>query len=128
RTAAGVGAIKLEPKDAVFYAAQVGDEGELITVSDRGYGKRSFLFDYEVQGRNGKGVKTFDFKKNGSNGTALAYVGAVTDPFTLLLEQRHGTVTPLDTEQIHIQPKAGKGELLVPVVLDDDVVSGRKDS
>ena len=127
RTAAGVGAIKLEPKDSVLYAAQVGDEGELITVSDRGYGKRSFLFDYEVQGRNGKGVKTFDFKKNGSNGTALAYVGAVTEPFTLLLEQRHGTVTPMDTEQIHIQPKAGKGELLVPVVLDDDVVSGRKD-
>ncbi len=127
RTASGVGAIKLEPKDTVFYAAQANDEGELITVSDRGYGKRSFLFDYEVQGRNGKGVKSFDFKKNSSNGTQLAFVGAVTDPYTLILEQRHGTKTPIDTEMIHIQPKAGKGEMLIPVVLDDDVVGGYRD-
>ena len=127
RTGQGVGAIKLEPKDKVCFMAQVGDEGELITVSDRGFGKRSFLFDYEVQGRNGKGVKTFDFKKNGANGTQLAYVGAVTDPYTLVLEQRHGTETPINTEQIYIQPKAGKGDLLVPVVLDDDVVAGRRE-
>lgn len=127
RTASGVVAMKLEPKDRVLFAAQVGDEGELIAVSDRGYGKRSFLFDYEVQGRNGKGVKTFDFRKNGTNGTQLAYVGVVTDPFTLQLVQRHGTKTALSTEQIHIQPKAGKGELLVPVVLDDDVVFGYRD-
>ena len=127
RTASGVGAIKLEPKDKVFFAAQIMDEGELITISDRGYGKRSFLFDYEVQGRNGKGVKTFDFKKNGTNGTQLAYVGTVTEPFTLILEQRHGTKTPFDTEQIHIQPKASKGELLIPVILDDDITAGYPD-
>ncbi|MBR0081738.1 MAG: DNA topoisomerase 4 subunit A [Clostridia bacterium] len=127
RTASGVGAIKLEPKDAVCFAAETNDEGELITVSDRGFGKRSFLFDYEVQGRNGKGVKTFDFKKNGSNGTLLAFVGTVTEPYALALEQRHGAKTVIDTEQIHIQPKAGKGELLVPVVLDDDIVAGYRD-
>ena len=127
RTAAGVGAIKLEPKDLVAFAQEAGDEGELIVVTDRGYGKRSFLFDYEVQGRNGKGVKTFDFKKNGSTGTQLTYVGTVTDPFQLILEQRHGTKTAIGTESIRIQPKAGKGDLLVPVVLDDDVVAGYRD-
>ncbi len=127
RTGQGVVAIKLEPKDKVFFMEQTGDEGELITVSDRGYGKRSFLFDYELQGRNGKGVKTFDFKKNGSNGTQLAFVGTVTEPYTLILEQRHGAKTSLSSEQIHIQPKAGKGELLVPVVLDDDVVAGYRE-
>ena len=127
RTGSGVGAIKLEPKDKVFFADQIGDEGELIIVSDRGFGKRSFLFDYEVQGRNGKGLKTFDFKKNGSNGTSVAFAGVVTEPYDLILEQRHGTKTTVNTEQIYIQPKAGKGELLVPVVLDDDVVTGYRD-
>lgn len=127
RTAGGVGAVKLEPKDRVCFMQEVGDEGELIVVTDRGYGKRSFLFDYELQGRNGKGVKTFDFKKNGSTGTMLAFVGTVTEPYTLVLTQRHGTKTAIETEQIHIQPKAGKGELLVPVVLDDDVISGRRE-
>ena len=123
RAAAGVIGIKLEPKDRVMACMPVGDEGELIVLSDRGFGKRSFLFDYELQGRNGKGVKTFDFRKNGSNGTRIAYAGTVQQPFTLVIEQRHGTKTPLNTEQIHIEPKASKGEMLLAVVLDDDVVS-----
>ncbi len=122
RAASGVLGVKLEPKDQVLFAEQVDDEGELITISDRGFGKRSFLFDYEVQGRNGKGVKTFDFKKNGTNGTRLAYVGVVTEPFSLLVLQRHGTSTPLQTEQIPIASKASKGEMLLAVVLDDDVI------
>ena len=123
RAAAGVIGIKLEPKDRVCACMPVGDEGELIVLTDRGFGKRSFLFDYEQQGRNGKGVKTFDFRKNGSNGTRIAYAGTVQAPFTLIIEQRHGTKTPIDTEQIHIEPKASKGEMLLAVVLDDDVVS-----
>ena len=123
RAAAGVIGIKLEPKDRVTACMPVGDEGELIVLTDRGFGKRSFLFDYELQGRNGKGVKTFDFRRNGSNGTRIVYAGTVKDPFTLVVEQRHGTKTPLDTEQIHIEQKAGKGEMLLTVVLDDDVVS-----
>ena len=123
RTAAGVIGIKLEPKDKVMACMPVGDEGELIVLTDRGFGKRSFLFDYELQGRNGKGVKTFDFRKNGSNGTRIAYAGTVQQPFTLVIEQRHGAKTPINTEQIHIEPKGSKGEMLLAVVLDDDVIS-----
>ena len=123
RAAAGVIGIKLEPKDRVCACMPVGDEGELIVLTDRGFGKRSFLFDYEQQGRNGKGVKTFDFRKNGSNGTRIAYAATVQAPYTLVIEQRHGTKTPINTEQIHIEPKASKGEMLLAVVLDDDVVS-----
>ena len=123
RAAAGVIGIKLEPKDRVMACMPVGDEGELIVLTDRGYGKRSFLFDYEQQGRNGKGVKTFDFRKNGSNGSRIVYAATVQAPYTLIIEQRHGTKTPLNTEQIHIEPKASKGEMLLAVVLDDDVVS-----
>ncbi len=121
RAAAGVIGIKLEPKDRVLACMPVGDEGELIVLTDRGFGKRSFLFDYEQQGRNGKGVKTFDFRKNGSNGTRIAYAATVQQPFTLVIEQRHGTKTPINTESIHIEPKASKGEMLLAVVLDDDV-------
>ncbi|MDO4544085.1 MAG: DNA topoisomerase (ATP-hydrolyzing) [Clostridia bacterium] len=124
RTAAGVHGIKLDGHDKVMFAAQVSDEGELLTVSDRGFGKRSFLFDYEVQGRNGKGVKTFDFKKNGSNGSRLTFAAIVKQPYDLTLIQRHGGRTVINTEQVHIEPKNGKGTMLVAVVLDDDVIDG----
>lgn len=127
RVAGGVKCIKLENNDTVLYADQVPEEGELLCVSDRGFGKRSFLFDYDLQGRNGKGLKTFDFKKNGSNGNCIAAVYHVREPFDFYLVQRHGTKTKLSTESVHIEPRAGKGAMLVAVVLDDDVVAVERD-
>lgn len=126
RVSGGVKCIRLDEGDAVCFAGQLPDEGELLVVTDRGYGKRSFLFDYEVQGRNGKGLKTFDFKKNGSNGNCIAAVFHVCEPFPITIVQRHGAETTLSTESVHIEPRAGKGAMLVAVVLDDDVVEVRK--
>ena len=126
RVSGGVKCMKVEPGDAVCYAGQLPDEGELLVITDRGYGKRSFLFDYEVQGRNGKGLKTFDFKKNGSNGNCIAAVFHVCEPFPITIVQRHGVETTISTESVHIEPRAGKGSMLVAVVLDDDVVEVKK--
>ena len=122
RSAAGVRCMKLEAGDEVVFAAQCPDDGELLLVTDRGYAKRCLLFEYEIQNRYGKGVRTFEFKKNGSNGTRL--VGAMlTDAETAFtLVQRHGARTPLTASEVRIEPRAGKGTMLVAVVLDDDVV------
>ncbi len=126
RAAAGVKCIKLDDGDSVIAAMQVKDEGEILTISDRGYAKRSLLFDYEVQGRNGKGLKTFDFKKNGSNGTRIAAAFYVREPFDIAVKQRHGTVTRVNTEEVRIEQRASKGSMLILVMLDDDVVSADK--
>ena len=126
RVSGGVKCMKVEPGDAVCYAGQLPDEGELLVITDRGYGKRSFLFDYEVQGRNGKGLKTFDFKKNGSNGNCIAAVFHVCEPYPITIVQRHGAETTISTESVHIEPRTGKGSMLVAVVLDDDVVEVKK--
>ena len=80
------------------------------------------MFDYDLQGRNGKGLKTFDLKKNGSNGTCIAVVAVLTEPATVTLLQRHGSKTPIRTAEVRIEPRASKGNMLVAVVLDDDVV------
>ena len=125
RVSAGVKCIKLDRGDGVLYAAQLpGDgAGDLITVTDRGYGKRSPLFDYDLQGRNGKGLKAFDFKKNGTNGSAVAAVLYAEQPVEFTLVQRHGGRTKLSTDAVHVEPRFGKGMPLVAVVLDDDVVA-----
>jgi DNA gyrase subunit A len=123
RVSAGVKCMKLENNDIVLFAMQVGEDGEIITVSDRGYAKRSFVFDYELQGRNGKGLKTFDFKKNGSNGTCIAGAMHVKEPFDIIVEQNHGSTTKLNTEEIAIEQRAGKGTLTVMALLDDVVTS-----
>ena len=123
RVAAGVKCIKLDAGDEVVFFGQIPDEGEVLTISERGYAKRSFVFEYEIQGRNGKGLKTFDFKKNGSNGTRIAAAMHVTVPFRFVVEQFHGARTEFDTELVRIDLRAGKGTLLVMALLDD-VVTG----
>lgn len=123
RVSGGVKCVKLDRGDCVLYARQVPEDGEVLAVTDKGFGKRSPLFDYDLQGRNGKGLKTFDLKKNGANGTCIAAAAFVGEPREFTLVQRHGTRTTLSTNEVHIEPRAGRGEMLVAVVLDDDVVS-----
>lgn len=123
RVSGGVRCMKLDAGDSVLYAGTPADEGEVLVITDRGYGKRSLIFDYELQGRNGKGVKTFDFKKNGGNGTMLVSAMHVTVPYSIVVTQRHGQKTTLNTNSVRIEPRAGKGSMLVAVVLDDDVVA-----
>ena len=126
RVAAGVKGIRLEAGDQVVFAQQVGEDGEVLTISDRGYAKRSFVFDHELQGRNGKGLKAFDFKKNGSNGTAIAAALYVREPYNFTVEQKHGTVTRCNTEEVRIDNRAGKGDLLVMALLDDVVIGAHR--
>lgn len=126
RVAAGVKGIRLEAGDQVVFAQQVGEDGEVLTISDRGYAKRSFVFDHELQGRNGKGLKAFDFKKNGSNGTAIAAALYVREPYNFTVEQKHGTVTRCNTEEVRIDNRAGRGDLLVMALLDDVVIGARR--
>ncbi len=123
RASAGVKGIKLDPGDRVIFASHFTDEGELLTVSDRGYMKRSFAFDHEVQGRNGKGLTCFGFKKNGSNGTRLACAMHITLPRTLAAVQKSGAVTEFSTEEVRIEPRAGKGQPVVMVLMDDVVTA-----
>ena len=126
KSAGGVKCMKLDGNDEVMFAAQIGDEGEILTVSDRGYAKRSLALDYEIQGRNGKGLKTFDFKKNGSNGTAVAAAFYVKEPYDIIITQFHGAQTRLNTETVLIEQRAGRGMLTVMALLDDVVTGGRK--
>ena len=126
RVAAGVKGIRLEAGDQVVFAQQVGEDGEVLTISDRGYAKRSFVFDHELQGRNGKGLKAFDFKKNGSNGTAIAAALYVREPYNFTVEQKHGAVTLCNTEEVRIDNRAGRGDLLVMALLDDVVIGAHR--
>ncbi|MBQ3109393.1 MAG: DNA gyrase subunit A [Clostridia bacterium] len=126
RAAAGVRGINLEDGDFVLYATQTVEEGEVLLISDRGYAKRSLIFDHELQGRYGKGLKSFDFKKNGSNGTCVAAAFYVREPFDFNVIQFHGTVTRANTDQVFIEPRAGRGQLLVMALLDDIVIAAEK--
>ena len=121
RAAAGVKAIALGAEDEVAFAFVHNDEGEVLLISDMGYMKRCLLLDFERQARGGKGVKAFNYLKNGSNGNRLAGALIVRDAFDFRIVQKNGTVTPCNTEDVAIEPRSGRGKPYVVVVLDDVV-------
>ncbi|MBQ2896653.1 MAG: DNA gyrase subunit A, partial [Oscillospiraceae bacterium] len=60
RQAVGVRGIKLRQGDFVVGAANVSEGGDLLTVTENGYGKRTDIAEYTVQGRGGQGLKNYN--------------------------------------------------------------------
>ncbi len=59
RNAAGVRGIALENGDRVIGMVVVKRDGTLLTVSEKGFGKRTDIRQYRITHRGGKGIKTF---------------------------------------------------------------------
>lgn len=60
RTAGGIRAMTLEPGDYIVSAAVVRPGASLLVVGENGYGKRTKLSEYRLQGRGGKGILTMN--------------------------------------------------------------------
>ncbi len=57
RSAAGVRGMRLRPGDKVVSCDVGRDDADLVIVTDAGYGKRTKLEHFSVQGRGGQGVR-----------------------------------------------------------------------
>ncbi|MBQ4088656.1 MAG: DNA topoisomerase (ATP-hydrolyzing) subunit A [Clostridia bacterium] len=126
RTAAGVKGMTLAAGDKVAFCFMHNSEGELIMASEVGYLKRCLLIDFERQARGGKGVKAFNFLKNGANGKYVAGALIVTDPYDFDIIQKSGAASRFGTDMLEIESRSGRGSAYVVVVMDDHVVALRK--
>ncbi len=122
RTAAGVKGMTLADGDRVSRAFMHNSEGEVILISDLGYMKRCLLIDFDRQARGGKGVRSFNLLKNGANGSRIAGALIVRDPYDFRIVQKSGAYIVVNSEEVSIESKAGKGTPYVMVVMDDVVV------
>lgn len=126
RAAGGVRGMQLKEDDELVSALWVtGDEGEVMVVSDIGYGKSSLLMDYPVQGRGGKGIITFEFKEGKRvrpNGAGLVRAFSVKDSYNLTAVTANGEKHTFSTETAPIEERKATGRLLVPVQKGDVIV------
>jgi len=121
RVSAGVKGMALAADDQIIAAMPAGFEGELVLLSDMGYAKRCLMVDFELQGRAGKGTKCFNLLKNGNNGRSIIYADIVREPYQMIVRQKDGTRTPVDTDGVRIEMRAGKGNPYVLVALGNDI-------
>ncbi|MDT3426741.1 topoisomerase-4 subunit A [Paenibacillus forsythiae] len=127
RVAAGVKGIQLREGDEVVSCFRVSDdEGEILAVTDLGYGKRSLLLDYAPQSRGGKGMPTFEFKEGKRvrpNGSRIAGAFYCKEPFELTAITREGAQHHFSSEAAPIADRRSTGKLLVPVEKKDEIVT-----
>ena len=120
RISAGVKCMQLDDGDEVIWAGQLADTEQMVLLTDRGYAKRLLAVDFEKQNRNGKGVKSFYFNKNGSNGRCIAGIVKVEKaPCDLLITQAKSAPTRIPKDAILLQGKQERGNPCVMAILDD---------
>jgi DNA gyrase subunit A len=115
RTAAGVRGISLRADDRLVGMSTFlrdDDKATLITVCERGYGKRTALADYPTKNRGGKGVITI--KTTARNGQVSA-VRIVTDEDHLILISDRGKLIRMRVGEIKVQGRATQGIRLMRV-------------
>ncbi len=124
RVSAGVKCMQVEDGDEVLWAGQIAESEQMVLFSERGYAKRLPEVHFEKQNRNGKGVKSFNFNKNGANGRYLAAVVKVDKaPCGLIITQKQSPATRISKDSILCQGKQDRGNPCVMAILDD-VVTG----
>lgn len=86
RVTAGVQGVHLNKKDLIIGMVVVKREGTLLTVSEKGFGKRTPIKDYRITHRAGKGIKTF--KVSDKTGRLVSIMEVVDDDDLMLISTK----------------------------------------
>ncbi|MFB6133787.1 MAG: DNA gyrase subunit A, partial [Halanaeroarchaeum sp.] len=118
RNARGVRGINLEGNDRVagVSAVRESDERSLLTVTRRGYGKRTPLQKYRPQSRNGKGLVDIE---TGSRNGRVAAIEAVEDSDHLLAMSEAGQLIRMPVAEISSVGRNTKGVQVMDIDADD---------
>ncbi|NIV18106.1 MAG: DNA gyrase subunit A [Woeseiaceae bacterium] len=111
RGAAGVRGIKLPPDHEVIALTIVSD-GLILTATENGYGKRTAVEDFPVQGRGGQGVIAIQTSER--NGRTVGAV-QVRDEDEIMLISSSGTLVRTAVDDISVQGRNTQGVRLIRV-------------
>ncbi len=111
RTAAGVRGIKIKNKDEVIsLIAVASNEGEILFATANGFGKRTRVSDFSVQGRGGQGV--ISIKTSKRNGRVVGAIKTVGDEEVMLISNA-GTLVRTPVGDISVLARNTQGVTLI---------------
>ncbi len=129
RVASGVRGIKLKNDDAVVGMGILGEddskkkgEKQLFVVMKNGYGKRSDLIEYKVQGRGGSGIKTANITKKTGNIVSARVVDAKTEKDVFAVSEA-GQVIRTGLKSVSVLGRATQGVRVMRFKKDKDTVA-----
>ena len=120
RTAAGVRAIRLAEDDNVVDMVKIEEGTTVLTVTEKGKGKRSDADQYTVHRRGGKGMRAMMINEKTGD---LACLKMVRDDEDLMLIRDDGYIIRIPIAQIREAGRSTQGVQLIRVEEDRKVVS-----
>ena len=106
RTAIGVRGIRLRGGDFVVGAGASGEGYDVLSITEKGYGKRTDLGEYSVHGRGGVGIRNYSVTDKTGPVAAIKMVGEEDD---LLVITNDGTIIRTPVERISRLGRATQG-------------------
>jgi DNA gyrase subunit A len=122
RATSGVRGIRLRKGDSVValnIVTKENEKGQLLTVMANGFGKRTPLSEYKVQGRGGSGIKTS--KVTTKTGQVIASP-MVNEEKEILALSAKGQIIRTPIESIRLSGRATQGVRIMNVSSGDKVV------
>ena len=120
REAVGVRGIRLREGDFVVGAGLAEEGKALLSITERGYGKRTDVAEYSVQNRGGMGMKNYNItEKTGF----VADVKVVSEEDDLLVISDDGTIIRMDMGSISLLGRSTQGVRVMRLGDDSRVIS-----
>ena len=121
RSAAGVRGMYINDEDQIVGMAVVTEQkNEILVVTEKGFGKRSLVDEYRLQGRGGLGVKTLNITdKNGK----LAALRSVSDSDDLIITTDRGMVIRMHVSDISQTGRATQGVTLIKLKANQSIAT-----
>jgi len=121
RTAAGVTAIKLTENDEVVSAIPVNPQKEyILTITEKGYGKRSKVSEYPVHNRGGKGIRNITNLNKVGGVVGVLNVG---DEEEILVVSKSGKTIRFPVKDIRITGRSTQGVKIMTIGENDEISS-----
>ncbi|MDD3193946.1 MAG: DNA gyrase subunit A [Oscillospiraceae bacterium] len=120
RSAHGVKAIQLGDGDEVVGMARVKEGATLLTVTEKGSGRRTVFDQYRLQNRGGKGIR--NYKVNEEKGFVAA-VRAVTPEDDVIMITDDGVIIRINSDDVTLQSRYGSGVRVMRVPEEGRVVT-----
>lgn len=137
RSAAERRAMGVDEDDIQLVGEEVAEEGDVtderyqflrereqfvLTVSEKGFGKRSSSYDFRISGRGGKGIRATDTSKTAEIGELVAAF-PVEEANQIMLVSDGGQLIRVPVNGIRIASRATKGVTIFSTAADEKVVS-----
>ena len=126
RTAGGVRGMSVKKGDRVVSAEVIpanAKDASLLVIMSKGYGKRTDMDEYKVQGRGGSGIKTAEVTpKTGEIIGAKVIVGNATDEEIVVVSKK-GQVIRTSVASISLLSRATQGVRVMKLYEGDSIAS-----